>query len=72
MDEAQATELVQRFQKKKRGKNVDPKGIDFLKTILNFTHKEILKQPDDTPLFETDSDFVRVNNVIVVTYIAHK
>ena len=35
LDEARASDIVQRFQKKKRGKNVAPRGIDFLKSFLN-------------------------------------
>ena len=62
LDEEQANELVERFQTKKRGKNVVPKGIDFLKSIRNITDKDTHKQVDDIPLFETDSNFTRVNN----------
>ena len=72
LDEEQATELVERFQKRKRGKHVIPKGIDFRKSILNFADRDMLKQHDEIPLFQTDSNFARVNNCIVITYIAHK
>ena len=70
LDEEKANELVERFQNKKRAKNAVPKGIDFLQRILNITDKDIIiKQLADIPSFETDSDFTRANNCIVLTYI---
>ena len=48
------------------------KGINFLQSFLNIKDKIILKQLEDIPLFDTDSNFVRVNNVIVISYIAQK
>ena len=64
LEDEQAPKLVERFQMKRRGKNVVPKHIDFLKSILNITDRGILKQLDDIPLFETDSNFARVNKCI--------
>ena len=56
LDEDRAFEIVSNFQKKKRGKSINLRGIDFLKSFLNITDKEILKQHDDMPLFDTDTD----------------
>ena len=39
LDQVQATELVERFAKKKRGKNAMAKDINFLPSILNIDHR---------------------------------
>ena len=72
LDEEQATELVERFGKKRRGRATNAKGINFLQSILNITDKGILQLLQDIPMFETDSNLVRVNSLIIITYIAHK
>ena len=64
--------MVEMFAKMRRGKNAVIKGIHFLQSILNITDKHIIKQLEDIPLFETDSNLVRVTNLLVITYIAHK
>ena len=56
LDEDGASEIVLNFQKKK----------------WEISDKEILKQLDDLSLFDKATDFVRVNNVIAIAYIAHK
>ena len=59
LDDVQATELVEMFAKKRRGKNAVIKGIHFLQSFLNITDKNIVKQLEDIPLFETDSNLVK-------------
>ena len=44
-------------------------GIDF-KSFMTIKGKYTLKNPEDVPLFETENDFVRVNNYVVVVSIA--
>ena len=41
-------------------------------STMKIEDKEILKHLKDIPLFATDTSFVRVNNCIVISYIAHK
>ena len=72
MDDKQTTELMERFENKKRGKNARLKGINFLQSILNIRDKDILKQLDGIPLFKTYSNIVKVYYLIVITYIAFK
>ena len=69
LDDEQASELVERFARKKKGKTVAVKGINFLQTSQN---KGILNSLQNFPLFENDSDLVRVSNIMVTTLIAHK
>ena len=59
LDDVQATELVEMFAKMKRGKNAVIKCIHFLQSFLNITDKNIVKQLEDIPLFETDSNLVK-------------
>ena len=72
LDEEQASELVERFAKKKKGKTGIVKGINFFPSKLSITDKGILNILQDIPLFEKDPDLVRVNNISVIAYIAHK
>ena len=53
LDDVQATELVEMFAKKSRGKNAVIKVIYFRQSILNGTDINIVKQLEDIPLFET-------------------
>ena len=46
-------------------------GINFIKTFLNNKEILILKNLEDIPLFNMNSGFVRVNNYLVIVYIAH-
>ena len=71
-DNEQASTLVETFAKRKRGNTVHSKGINFLQSILNIIDQGILNALQDIPLFKNDSDLVRVNNIMVITYIAHK
>ena len=64
LDNEQASTLVEKFTKRKSGKTVIAKGINFLQSILNITDKGILYSLKYIPLFENDSDLVRVNNSI--------
>ena len=48
----------ERFQNKRQGKNVNLKGIDFMKSMLNIKDKKPI--------------VVKVNNYFVTAYIAHK
>ena len=53
--------------------------MQWQKTLISYqafltliTDKSIHKQLEDIPLFDTDSRFVGVNNMMVITQIAHK
>ena len=57
----------------KGNKNIPLIGMTKLQAHLDFLDEEQATEiTDKGPLFETDSSFVRVNNIIVITYIAHK
>ena len=48
------------------------KGINFLQSMLNIKDKGILNALQDIPLFENGTNLVRVNNSMVIAYIARK
>ena len=64
LDDEQAAQMVDSFSKRRTGKVGNAKGIDFLQNLLKITDKGILNLLQDIPLFETDLDLVRVNNVM--------
>ena len=49
-----AMDIHNSFLKKKRGKNIVLKGIDFVKSYCKLKEKEILKKLEDIPYFELD------------------
>ena len=66
-----AFELRASYLNKKRGKNAILKGIDFVQSVCSIKDKDILPKLDGIPLFGQDSDYTRVNNILVIVYIAH-
>ena len=59
------------FLKKKRGENVQPRGIDLDKSYCNIKDNDILKKLEDIPYFKSDNDFIRIYNILVIFCIAH-
>ena len=57
---------------KKLCKNITPKGIDFVKSYCKIKVRDILKKLEDIPYFEQNNKYIRINNVLVIVYIAHK
>ena len=72
MDENQAFDIYTSFLKRKRGKSITPKGIDFVKSYCKTKDTDILRKLEDIPYFEQDNEYIRINIVLFIAYIAHK
>ena len=66
----QATELVKRFTKKKK-KMYWQKALTFYR-VSSTSKTKLYSNNWRVSLIDTDSNFERVNNMIVITYIAHE
>ena len=72
MDENQAMDVYPSFLKRKRGTNITPKGIDFVKSYCKIKDKQMLKKLEDIPYFELENENITIKNVSGIVYIAHK
>ena len=72
LDDEKTYELCASYLNKKQGKRTILEGIDFVQSACIIEGKDIMKKLENIPLFENDKDFVRVSNVLVIVYIAHK
>ena len=58
IDKECASEITEKLQKKRRGKNASHQVIDLLKSFLKIKDEEILKQLENVPIFDTDNDYI--------------
>ena len=72
LDEEKAYELCASYLNKKQGKKAILKGIGFVQSICAIKVEDIMSKLEDVPAFGLDSDYTRVNNILVVVYIAYK
>ena len=63
MDEDQAVAIYTSFLKKKQGKSTALKGIEFVTSVCKIKDKDILKKLENIPVFEQDNEYIRINNV---------
>ena len=46
--------------------------MDFVKSHFKIRDKDILKKLEETPYFKLENEYIRINNVLVLVFMAHK